>query len=145
MMIRVPSVYLADDDPDDLEFFKAGMLRLHPQVSVSLFKDGSELLNCLNSCESAYRPHCLIFDYKMPNLGAPELLKATGPGTHYAAIPKIVWSTSRRQKEIDECIHLGATRYMVKPTTNQELEIFLRSLQIPAPSPPSDEWRRQRL
>jgi len=142
MMIRFPSVYLADDDPDDLEFFKTGLLRLYPQVGIFLFNDGPELLNALGSCVSSHLPYCLIFDYKMPPFGAPQLLEATGPGTPFEAIPKIVWSTSGRQKEIDECLRLGAARYVVKPTTHHELEIFLQSLQIPVPSQESITNRR---
>lgn len=133
MMIRFPSVYLADDDPDDLEFFKTGLVRLYPQAGISIFNDGPELLNSLVACDSSNFPYCLIFDYKMPALGAPQLLIATGPGTRYSEIPKIVWSTSGRQKDIDECILLGAARYVIKPSTGQELENLLRSLEIPIP------------
>ena len=134
MVIRFPTIYLADDDPDDLEFFAAGMQRLYPQVSIFLFKDGSELLSALQACGPTSLPYCLIFDYKMPTLGAPLILEATGPGTRYHPIAKIVWSTSGRQKDIDECLHLGATRYVIKPASDKELEIFLQSLQIPIPS-----------
>lgn len=131
-MIRFPSVYLADDDPDDREFFSAGMRRMYPQVEIFLFNDGSELVNALTG--SPQLPHYLILDYKMPTLSAPQLLEATGAGTRYELIPKIVWSTSGRQKDIDECLQLGAARYVIKPATDLELEIFLKSLDIPVPA-----------
>lgn len=131
MMIRFPCIFLADDDPDDREFFAAGMQRLHPQVGVSLFNDGSELLNALHGCGVTSLPHCLIFDYKMPTLSAPQLLEATGTGSRFQEIPRIVWSTSGRQKDIDECLRLGAARYVIKPTTDEELEMFLKSLRLP--------------
>jgi len=143
MMIRLPSVYLADDDPDDLEFFATGMQRMYPQATIYLFKDGSELVHSLTS--SPELPHYLIFDYKMPTLSAPQLLEATGSGTRYELIPKIVWSTSGRQKDIDECLRLGATRYVIKPATALELEIFLKSLDIPSPPVAIDPWQRRSL
>jgi CheY-like chemotaxis protein len=132
-MFRFPCIFLADDDPDDREFFAAGMSRLYPQIDISFFSDGSELLNSLPGCAASALPDYLIFDYNMPNLSAPQLLEATGAGTRYHPIPKIVWSTSGRQKDIDECIRLGAIRYVIKPTTDDELELFLRSLQLPVP------------
>jgi DNA-binding NarL/FixJ family response regulator len=75
-------------------------------------------------------PRYLIFDFKMPALGGPQLLVATGAGTRYESIPKIVWSTSGRQKDIDECLQLGARHYVIKPTTEAELDVFLQSLDI---------------
>lgn len=65
----------------------------------------------------------------MPRLTAPQVLQATGAGTRYAHIPKIVWSTSERQKDIDECLSLGAVRFAIKPATGYELNELINSLE----------------
>jgi len=64
----------------------------------------------------------------MPRLSGPEVLRATGIGTPYDHVPKIVWSTSQRQIDIDECLRLGATRFAIKPESGAQLDNLIRSL-----------------
>lgn len=123
----IPFVLLADDDPDDRDFFCAGMKRLFPRVEVLSFKDGDELLEFMNN-SGLQLPGCILLDYKMPRLSGPEVLLATGIGTPYDQVPKIVWSTSQRQMDIDECLRLGATRFAVKPESGAQLDNLIKSL-----------------
>jgi CheY-like chemotaxis protein len=128
MTPEFPYVLLADDDPDDRHFFSVGMQRLYPDVSFRLFEDGEPLLDYLNDCAWAALPGCIILDYKMPRLTAPQLLRVTGPGTRYAHIPKMVWSTSQRKKDMDDCLVLGAARFELKPETDAGLDELIRTL-----------------
>jgi len=128
MTREFPFVLLADDDPDDRDFFCAGMRRLFPRVDVLSFKDGDELLDYLRDPSQQSMPGCILLDYKMPRLSGPEVLQATGIGTPYDLVPKIVWSTSQRQTDIDECLRLGATRFAIKPASGAQLDNLIRSL-----------------
>ncbi|HEY4206177.1 MAG TPA: response regulator [Puia sp.] len=123
-----PFVLLADDDPDDRDFFCAGMQRLYPQVHVLSFQDGDDLLHFLKDSRILGLPGCILLDYKMPRLTGPDFLRATGIGTPYDQIPKIVWSTSTRQIDIDECLRLGAARFLIKPESGPQLDDLIRSL-----------------
>jgi CheY-like chemotaxis protein len=131
-----PQVLFADDDPDDRDFFCAGMQRLYPQIEVVTFKDGAQLFDSLSGRTTAELPDCLFFDYKMPGVSGPELLQTTGPGTRYHSIPKIVLSTTQRRKDINECLSLGATRFATKPSTDAELDLLLKSLEVLFLRPP---------
>jgi len=124
-----PYILLADDDPDDRDLFCEGMRRSYPHVGLHTFQDGDELLAFLASCGYPTLPACILIDYKMPRLTAPQILQVTGLGTRYAHIPKIVWSTSERQKDIDECLNLGAARFVIKPDTNYQLDELISSLE----------------
>jgi CheY-like chemotaxis protein len=128
MTEKFPFVLLADDDPDDRNFFCAGMQRHFPKVDVLSFQDGDELLAFLSSSGPQALPDCILLDYKMPRLSGPEVLVATGIGTPYDLVPKIVWSTSQRQIDIDECLRLGATRFAIKPESGIQLDNLIRSL-----------------
>lgn len=123
-----PFVLLADDDPDDREFFCAGMQRLYPQINVLSFPDGDDLLAFLQHSAIQGLPGCMLLDYNMPRLTGPEVLRATGTGTPYDQIPKIIWSTSTRQIDIDECLRLGATRFLIKPDSGLQLDNLIKSL-----------------
>lgn len=130
MKSRSAQVLLADDDPDDREFFCLGMKRLYPQISVTCFEDGAQLLDFLRDCPTPALPDCIFIDYKMPRLTGPELLMATGPGTRYSSIPKIIFTTTQRQKDVDECVGLGASHFPNKPATDSELGKLLMSLEV---------------
>jgi CheY-like chemotaxis protein len=121
-------ITIVDDDPDDREFLCAGMQRCFPNVTVMAFGKGSELLTYLDTCKDKELPAAMILDYKMPGLTGADLLRNTGKGTPYSSICKVVWSTSRLSKEIDECLALGALRWLVKPSTNDELDSAIKSL-----------------
>ncbi|HVU53941.1 MAG TPA: response regulator [Puia sp.] len=125
-----PFVLLADDDPDDRDFFCAGMQRLYPQVDVLSFQDGDELLEFLKNSGLPSLPSYILLDYKMPRLTGPDFLRGTGIGTPYDPIPKIVWSTSQRQIDIDECLRLGAARFLIKPESGLQLDNLIKSLDI---------------
>jgi CheY-like chemotaxis protein len=129
MTNRYPLVLLADDDTDDRHFFCSAMQRLYPHVDLCTFGDGDQVLEYLGRCNPGMLPRCILLDYNMPPFTAPQILHATGPGTQYALIPKIVWSTSRRKQEMEECLSLGATRFIIKPATDAELDEVVRSLE----------------
>lgn len=129
MMNSPPYVVLADDDPDDQELFCSAMRCYYPQINVRTFHDGDELLAFLETCTMSSLPALILIDYKMPRISAPQILQVTGPNTPYAHIPKIVWSTSERRKDNEECLHLGANRFVIKPDTNHHLDQFIKSLE----------------
>lgn len=124
-----PFILLADDDPDDRDFFCSAMQKRYPQVGVYTFQDGDELLSFLDTFTWSVLPACILMDYKMPRLCAPQVLRATGAGTRYARIPKVVWSTSERKKDCDECLGLGAAQFVVKPETGSELDRLIDSIE----------------
>lgn len=124
-----PYILLAEDDADDRDLFCEGMRRFYPNIGLYTFQDGDELLAFLDNCSFSALPACILIDYKMPRFTAPQILQVTGAGTRYAHIPKIVWSTSKRQKDKDECLHLGATRFLIKPDTGDQLDELISSLE----------------
>lgn len=129
MTDEFPYVVLADDDADDRDFFCLAMQHHYPQVGVLTFQDGDELLAFLGNCTSTDLPACILIDYKMSRLSAPQFLQQTGTGTPYVHIPKVVWSTSERPIDSEECLSLGAVRFVIKPDSEQLLNKLMRSLE----------------
>lgn len=129
MTSAVPFVVLAEDDPDDRDYFRAGMKRLYPEVAVSMFENGDDLLGYLESCALWDLPGLIMLDYKMAPRNAPEILISIGFGTRYGHIPSIVWSTSKREKDVEECLNFGALRFVVKPDTESQLNQLLESFR----------------
>jgi CheY-like chemotaxis protein len=120
-----PYILLAEDDPDDQFAFLEAFTRLNPHVSLRIVQDGQELLDFLDTSPDTRLPVIIVLDYKMPRLTGPDVLKYLAVCQRFIHIPKIVWSTSTREKDIAECLQLGAANYFTKPATNQELEDFI--------------------
>ena len=125
---EAPNVLLADDDADDQDFFRAAMQRVFPQSEVRTFNDGNELMEYLNSCPMHSLPDSIVLDYKMLPDSAPVFLRATGAGTRYCQVTKIVWSSSHLKSNMDECLNLGANSFVIKPDTDSQLDDLLKSL-----------------
>jgi len=114
-------ILLADDDNEDHELFKEFLAKQAPDIDVVSVWNGQEALSYLASCPDYMLPHVIILDYKMPILNGPEVLDRLAREPRYAAIPRIVWSTSNQQEYIDVCLKKGASFFFTKPNTPAEL------------------------
>lgn len=114
-------VLLADDDLEDQEMLTEVIKEMDPDIKVDTVSDGREALSKLAGLTKAELPSLIILDYKMPYLNAAEVLEALAEDTRYTPIPKICWSSSRREEDIRRCLKAGASNYFEKPSTTTEL------------------------
>ncbi|HEV9036025.1 MAG TPA: response regulator [Puia sp.] len=128
--MRIAESYLliADDDPEDRQALSEAFADQHPSVTVKHVAGGHELLRYLQECPIHQLPAVLVLDYQMPDLNGPQVLQYLTSHDRYRPIVIVMWSTSRRTKDIDECNRLGATHYLVKPDTIEELKNFIQKL-----------------
>jgi CheY-like chemotaxis protein len=90
-------------------------------MTVETVSNGREVLAKLTGLPDSDLPSLIILDYKMPYLNAAEVLEALTGDTRYAAIPKVCWSSSRREDDIRRCLKAGACNYFEKPSTTADL------------------------
>jgi len=82
----------------------------------------------LEDCTSSTLPTVLLIDYQMPGLNGLALLQALQTNPKYKGITKIMWSSSHRVKDMEDCKRYGASYYLIKPATNAELQKVVRQL-----------------
>jgi CheY-like chemotaxis protein len=121
MKKATPYILLAEDDHDDRDTFIEAFTAVHPHIPVRHVKDGKDLFTFLESCPRDDLPSLILLDYNMPLLTAPEALRQLNSSIDFAHLPTIVWSSSRRSKDINECLQLGANLYLHKPADTKEL------------------------
>jgi hypothetical protein len=46
----------------------------------------------------------------------------------YRNLTKVMWSTSRRVKDMEDCKKLGAAHYLIKPADYRELKNMIRQM-----------------
>lgn len=121
-------ILIADDDPEDIEILKEVFGQLDNSKSVEAVNDGANVINYLSHVNDADLPCLIVMDYKMPLMNAAEVLEAFSHEPRYAHIPKMVWSTSRKEEDMRRCITAGAKRYFVKPVSIGGLQTMAREM-----------------
>ncbi|CAG2532144.1 Response regulator receiver domain-containing protein [Maribacter dokdonensis] len=118
------NVFLADDDSDDRTFFSDALREIPIQTKISEFNNGVDLMAELLS-ETAAQPDVIFLDLKMPMMDGFECLSDIRDLDKYLNTPVIIYSTSYHPKEIDRLEEMGASLYLQKPSSYNQLKTLL--------------------
>lgn len=116
-MNKQATILIADDDADDRfllqsVFDECGMT--NPTVYV---KDGLELIEYIRHSNNEYLVGLILLDLNMPRMDGREVLKILKSEPHLRKIPVVVLTTSKAEKDINDCYDLGANCYIAKPSS----------------------------
>lgn len=117
------TLYLADDDADDREFFIEALEEVPVQTEVREFSNGVDLMDALFSKEPL--PDAVFLDLYMPIMDGFECLTDIRSFPRFAKIKIIVYSTSYHEREVNQLKEDGADHYLQKPNSFQELKSLL--------------------
>ena len=118
------NVYLADDDCDDRTFFSDALREIPLSSKIFEFNNGVDLMADLLS-SSIEKPDVIFLDLKMPMMDGFECLSEIRDLAKYANTPVIIYSTSYHPKEIDRLKEMGASLYLQKPSSYNQLKTLL--------------------
>ncbi|SHJ38785.1 response regulator [Maribacter aquivivus] len=118
------NVFLADDDSDDRTFFSDALREIPIQTTISEFNNGVDLMASLLS-NTAEKPDVIFLDLKMPMMDGFECLADIRDLEKYADTPVIIYSTSYHPKEITRLNEMGASLYLQKPSSYNQLKTLL--------------------
>ena len=111
-------VFIADDDPDDLEFFKQTLSEFAGNIKITIAKDGKELLDFLQ----VVKPDLIFLDINMPCMNGIDCLRAIRKQKELNDLPVIMYSTSIDKSNIDLTYSLGANLYIHKPSNLAQIK-----------------------
>lgn len=114
-------ILIADDDREDLEILTEVFNQLDDQMSIHTVQNGGQVFRYLAGVTDDELPCVIVLDYKMPILNAAEVLEKFRHEERYSRIPKVVWSSSGRQEDMNRCLNAGAKDYFIKPNKTSEL------------------------
>lgn len=112
-MPRTFSLLLVDDDADDQLIFMEALRNLGLAFKVQSARDGVDAVKMMES-PSFEIPDIAFFDLNMPRMNGKELLAKFRKNQTLDAVPVIVFSTSSRPDDINQCLKLGANAYLTK-------------------------------
>lgn len=118
------NVFLADDDSDDRTFFSDALREIPIQTKISEFNNGVDLMAGLLS-NKVEKPDVIFLDLKMPMMDGFECLADIRDLEKYVDTPVIIYSTSYHPKEITRLNEMGASLYLQKPSSYNQLKTLL--------------------
>lgn len=119
-------ILIADDDIDDQYMLKQAFNTIRLEENVVTVNDGVELLDYLNK-RGKYKdvytlhPKIILLDLNMPKKDGRQCLKEIKANAKLSSIPVVVYSTSSNPDDIAYAYEHGASSYISKPYSYQEL------------------------
>ncbi len=114
-------ILLFEDNPDDLELTLHALRREHLANNIFTVRDGEEAVEFLfctgrfadRSFDSA--PRLVLLDLKLPKLTGLEVLKLIKNDPRTKAVPVVILTASREERDLVASYNLGANSYIQKP------------------------------
>lgn len=122
---------LADDDADDLDFFRDALHTIPVPVQLTTVNDGAQLMKWLTQTTIPL-PDYIFLDLNMPRKNGLQCLTEIKANPALKALPVIILSTASNPAEIDQLYQIGAQFYIQKPNDfGQLIQTIDRFLKMP--------------
>lgn len=120
-MAEAFEILIVEDNPLDLEMTFRGLRKANIVNQIHVARDGAEALEFL-FCEGAYAhrriedaPRFVLLDLKLPKVDGLEVLARMKADERTRAIPVVMLTSSKEQRDLIESYQLGVNSYIVKP------------------------------
>lgn len=118
---RAVEILLVEDDPDDIDL-TLHALREHKLANrIHVVQDGEQALNFL-FCREKYgnrkpndQPKLVLLDLKLPKVDGLEVLRVMKSEYRTKAIPVVILTSSKEERDLSGAYELGANSYIQKP------------------------------
>lgn len=114
-------ILLVEDNPHDVELTMHALRRHQLANRIHVARDGAEALDFL-FCRGSYAgrsitdtPKVVLLDLKLPLIDGMEVLRQVKANPYTQAIPIVVLTSSREERDVVETYQLGVNSYIVKP------------------------------
>ncbi len=117
------TVLIADDEEDIRDFVTIKLTR--SQITVLTAADGLEALEVL----ATGQPDLAVLDVMMPGMSGIDVVRETRSGDGPSRdIPLILLTSKAQQSDIELGFSVGATDYVTKPFSPQELLLRINAI-----------------
>ncbi|MBI2681838.1 MAG: response regulator [Acidobacteriales bacterium] len=140
-------ILLVEDSEDDVELILHSLRREKVANKIHVARDGEEALDFL-FCRGAHAersrerpPGVVLLDLKLPKVDGIEVLRQLRAEPSTRAIPVVILTSSREEKDLVNGYSLGANSYIQKPVnfdsfreTVKQLGMYWLVVNVPPPS-----------
>ena len=128
------TVLLVEDNPDHAELVMRGLEAHQMPNKIYHVSNGELALNYLfrqqqySDPADSPRPHMILLDLRLPRIDGHEVLKVVKGSPELQAIPVVVLTTSKREKDAAKAYEENANSYVVKPVDFAKFSQLLDNL-----------------
>ncbi len=138
-------ILLVEDNPKDLELTLLALARSNLANEVVTVRDGKEAIDYLFRAgpyldRPEGNPAVILLDLKLPKMDGLQVLERVKSEPNLRAVPVVMLTTSREERDLVLSYKLGVNAYVVKPVgfkdfidAIQELGVFWAVLNEPPP------------
>ena len=131
-MNNMPTILLVEDNEDDYEAAYRSLKKNHLMNSIRWCKTGQEALDYIfhnASTDDQGYPDLILLDLNLPGIDGRQVLQRVKQAPETRRIPIVVLTTSKDQRDIDDCYALGASTYIHKPVDFNGLTAAIRTMK----------------
>jgi CheY-like chemotaxis protein len=135
MKIQIPTLLIAEDDDNDFVFLERALESEKFEANIRRACDGAEAIDYLcgenqfADREAYPLPHLLVLDLKMPGRNGFEVLEWLRAHSEVETFPVVVFSSSEEPEDVQKAYELGASGYLVKPSSYLAYSELVRTLR----------------
>ena len=140
-------ILLVEDNSNDVELTLHALGKHNLANKIHIVRDGEEALEFI-FCRGAFsgrtfddKPKVVLLDLKLPKVDGLEVLRAVKSDPRTKALPVVVMTSSRQQRDMVESYQLGVNSYIQKPINFgafqeviQQLGYYWLAVNQPPPS-----------
>jgi two-component system response regulator len=126
-------ILLVEDNADDIELAVHALREEKLANGITVARDGEEALEIIfsRSLEAGSNPPRLILlDLKLPKVDGLEVLRAVKGDPRTKAIPIVVMTSSKEERDLVESYKLGVNAYVQKPVGFDAFRSIVKELGL---------------
>ncbi|MBA2479383.1 MAG: response regulator [Planctomycetes bacterium] len=121
-----PDIVLIEDNPSDIELIRLALIEAGFQTNIHVAQDSVRAFELMASL--ATPPRVIVLDLNLPLIKGATILCEIRHGSRWKDVPVVILTSSQAERDIEECIKLGATAYKSKPALFDGYVAFAHSL-----------------
>jgi two-component system, response regulator len=129
-------ILLVEDNPDDVELTLHALRKEKLANHIHVARDGEEALEFLfchgNHAGRSFEhpPKLILLDLKLPKVDGMEVLKRLKADARTKAIPVVILTSSKEERDLVSGYNLGANSYIQKPVDFDQFRETVKSVGL---------------
>jgi CheY-like chemotaxis protein len=136
MTQRQIEILLVEDNPDDVELTLHALRKENLANNIHVARDGEEAIEFL-FCNGAHTdrsferpPKLILLDLKLPKVDGMEVLRRLKADARTKAIPVVILTSSKEERDLVSGYNLGANSYIQKPVDFDQFREIVKTVGL---------------